>query len=257
MRTEETKKNLSAYNFKTAHKGPAYLQLASHLRLKIADGEYAPGQRIPSESLLSRSYGVAVMTVRQAVGLLAEEGLVKRIQGRGTFVCGLDWTRASFNLAGLWEKLSDQAEIDIQVLKAGLTAASPRAAEALNLEAGTQVTRLLRLVSRRRRPILLDQAFLVSPPPSPQAEPGLEASPLPALIPGLGRGLIKKAALDLKPALLSPAESAWLETDPTVPAFKISYIFYGHADSPLGTGWLLVPARDGLSFSAKIGAWKE
>jgi len=255
MRTE-TKENLSAYNFKTPHKGPAYLQLASHLRLKIAAGEYSSGQRIPSESILSRYYGVAVMTVRQAVRLLAEQGLVERIHGRGTFVRGPDWTRASFNMAGLWEMLGDKAGLDTKLIRAGLVAARPGAAAALNLETGTQITNMVRLVSRHRRPILLNKAYLVSGPPFPQVESELEAASLFGLWPSQGRGFIKKAILKLEPGRLNPAEAAWLETDPAAPVFKIGYLFYDYSDSPVGTGWFLTP-MDNVIFSAKIGIWDE
>jgi GntR family transcriptional regulator len=255
MRTE-TKDNLSAYNIKISHKGPAYLQLASLIKRMIANGEYSPGSRIPAESIISRSYGVAVMTVRQAISLLAEQGLLKRVHGRGTFVCGPDWTRASFNMVGLLEILSDKDNIDIRILNAGIMPSRPRAAAALNLEAGTQIVNLVRLVTSRRRPILLNKAYLVFDPRSPIVESELEASSLYGLFSGQGNSFIKKAVLRLEPCLLSAAEAAYLETGALEPVFKIRYTFYDYSDSPVGTGWFMTPVEN-VAFSAKIGVWDE
>jgi GntR family transcriptional regulator len=63
---------------------PAYRQLADILRARIESGELT--DRIPSEVGLSQEYGVAVTTVRHALALLREEGLIERVPGLGTFV---------------------------------------------------------------------------------------------------------------------------------------------------------------------------
>ncbi len=70
------------------HQGetPIYQQLAAILRARISSGELAVGRPIPSEQALAQEYGVARLTARKAVGLLRDEGLVKHVVGRGTFV---------------------------------------------------------------------------------------------------------------------------------------------------------------------------
>ena len=65
---------------------PLWQQLASILRMQIQSGELPPGRVIPSESTLMQQHGLARGTVRKAIDALVEEGLVNRIQGRGTFV---------------------------------------------------------------------------------------------------------------------------------------------------------------------------
>lgn len=63
---------------------PLYRQLAARLREAIERGEYTA--RIPSEPSLAQQTGLARQTVRKAVRLLAEEGLVTRVPGKGTYV---------------------------------------------------------------------------------------------------------------------------------------------------------------------------
>ena len=65
---------------------PLYLQLAALLREDIAAGRLRPGDKLPSESELVERYGVGRVTVREALALLVNEGLLRKLQGRGTFV---------------------------------------------------------------------------------------------------------------------------------------------------------------------------
>jgi GntR family transcriptional regulator len=65
---------------------PVYLQLAAILRARIAAGELVAGRPVPSETTLMQEYGLARETVRKAVRVLRDEGLVQIVQGRGAYV---------------------------------------------------------------------------------------------------------------------------------------------------------------------------
>jgi len=65
---------------------PVYRQLAGILREQIASGELAPRRPIPSVRTLVERYGVARATAAKAIQLLADEGLVRVVKGRGWFV---------------------------------------------------------------------------------------------------------------------------------------------------------------------------
>lgn len=63
-----------------------YKQLYNSLLEPIESGEYPEGFRLPAEAELKKTFGVSAITVKKALGLLAEQGLVRRVPGRGTFV---------------------------------------------------------------------------------------------------------------------------------------------------------------------------
>ena len=65
---------------------PLWAQLADILRKQIRAGKLPSGRVIPSESTLMQEHEVARGTVRKAIDALVAEGLVERVQGRGTFV---------------------------------------------------------------------------------------------------------------------------------------------------------------------------
>jgi GntR family transcriptional regulator len=67
-------------------KTPVYQQIAAILRGEIERGDYAPGRPIPSETQLVQRFEVARLTARKAVRVLADEGLVEVVPGRGVYV---------------------------------------------------------------------------------------------------------------------------------------------------------------------------
>ena len=67
---------------------PPYRQLAAIIRGQIESGDLAPGQQLPSALRLASTYQVAVPTVRKALGVLKDEGLITGVPGYGVFVAG-------------------------------------------------------------------------------------------------------------------------------------------------------------------------
>src|SRR5437868_7303279 len=90
---------------------PRYAQLADLLRQRIARGIWMQGQKLPSLEALVREFDVARVTVRQAVDLLARDGLLSPQRGRGTFVTGQPaqdrWPRLETSLHALADVYRD------------------------------------------------------------------------------------------------------------------------------------------------------
>ena len=63
-----------------------YGALASALRQRILAGEWPPGHALPAETTLASEHGVALGTLRRALDVLDDQGLIERRHGRGTFV---------------------------------------------------------------------------------------------------------------------------------------------------------------------------
>lgn len=82
---------------------PLYVQLMETIETKIQSGEFQPGQRLQSESEMAKTYGVSIITVRNAVSGLVEKGLVEKKQGKGTFVCKAKFTKDVKKLQGFSE----------------------------------------------------------------------------------------------------------------------------------------------------------
>ena len=63
-----------------------YVQVADHIAARIANGDLAPGSRLPAERSLAAEYCVAYDTIRRATAVLRERKLIVTVHGRGTFV---------------------------------------------------------------------------------------------------------------------------------------------------------------------------
>lgn len=139
-----------------------YAALAAAMRARIVAGEWPPGSAIPSEQTLAAEHGVALGTMRRALDLLAEQGLVERIHGRGTFVrqglSGAPMLRFfRFGAAGNEAPAS-------RILARDTLAAPAEVARALGCGPGEQALRLKRLRSVGGQPALHEEIWLPLPP---------------------------------------------------------------------------------------------
>ncbi|GAA1772769.1 winged helix-turn-helix domain-containing protein [Streptomonospora arabica] len=63
-----------------------YAALAEHVVARVEAGDLVPGARLPAERDLAEEYGVAYMTVRRAMQVLRERGVIVTVHGKGTFI---------------------------------------------------------------------------------------------------------------------------------------------------------------------------
>lgn len=86
---------------------PLYAQVSDAMRERIVKGTWPIGTRIPTLPELCEEFGVASVTVRQAVQLLKSEGLLKPEQGRGTYVRGKPPTHPRMQVETSLRKLAE------------------------------------------------------------------------------------------------------------------------------------------------------
>lgn len=86
-------------------RAPRYVQVASALRRRIQEGRWAIGDKIATLEELENEFSVARVTVRQAIELLQDEGLLKSHQGKGTFVMRTPENDRWLHLATDWDSL--------------------------------------------------------------------------------------------------------------------------------------------------------
>lgn len=99
------------------HDKPLYLQIADHLRSDIRSGVLTSGTCLGSHQSLAEKYKVSLITVRKALKLLAEEGLVVLQQGKGTFVSQMvlqDDTNCLTGFSTILEKQSIPAQVEVR-----------------------------------------------------------------------------------------------------------------------------------------------
>jgi GntR family transcriptional regulator len=77
---------------------PVYLQISELLARQIKAGYWRKGERLPTEAELAQNLDVAVGTVRKALALLSDQGVLERKQGSGTYVKQVAGTQRIYEL---------------------------------------------------------------------------------------------------------------------------------------------------------------
>lgn len=144
-----------------ADREPRYLRIQRDLRDRITSGRLLPGSLLPAQRDLAAQYGVSIMTVRQALQLLADDGLIEARHGSGTYVAA----RYAFDVGHLRSFASDLgaqgAEVTTELLAAGTV--TPPADIGARLGVPGEVFRLRRLRLSEGRPLIVQTSYLPAP----------------------------------------------------------------------------------------------
>ncbi|MDF1556243.1 MAG: GntR family transcriptional regulator [Deferrisomatales bacterium] len=235
---------------------PAYVQLVRMLRARIAAGEFHPSGRLPSEARLCESYQVSPMTVRRAVNLLLDQGLVSTVQGSGTFVKKMELGAATFGLEAFKALVQDPDLARVKLLEARMVSADERAARKLGVRVAARVIYLRRLLFRAGEPVLYHREHMVYDPTRPIVEAEMEATSLQGLLAGSGETDLKGGVLTIEATVLRDDEAVLLGGTVGDPAFRLAHTFHDFDDRPVSWGWFIC-GGDRLRLRACVGAWSE
>jgi len=135
-------------------------QIHAQLEAAISSGRFSPGDRLPSENSLSAEYGVNRHTIRRALSVLDEDGLIRVEQGRGSFVREPVIHYPVSRRTRFSENLSRQRRTPGNILLSAVDAeADPRVAESLGVKPGEVVTRITSAGEADGRRISYSTAF--------------------------------------------------------------------------------------------------
>ncbi|WP_299050401.1 GntR family transcriptional regulator [uncultured Nocardioides sp.] len=194
-----------------------HVQVREYVR-SLADG-LAPGAPMPSERELVARFGVARMTVRQALDVLVGEGVLERVPGRGTFVA--ERRGSAEGLRGFGQEMAGRGMLaEAQTLHAVLAPATPGVARALAVGHGEPVWHWRRLRLADGRPLAVEDSWFAA-----SSLPDFDAArPPTSLFDALGaRGLRPVASEDSVAAdLASPAEARQLGISRAAPVLRVA-----------------------------------
>lgn len=137
---------------------PLYQRLADALLREIARGRLRPGDRLPTENELIRAHGLSRITVRQALEVLRQRGLVERFPGRGSFVSRPPGA-AVWTLETVEDVAQAGAQTDVRVLAWKTVGAPPVVERQLGVK-GQRVWRLRGVRSSGRTPLYYEEIFV-------------------------------------------------------------------------------------------------
>jgi GntR family transcriptional regulator len=141
---------------------PLYRQIKTLITRSLVSGEWRPGEPIPSEMELASRYSVSQGTVRKAVSELAEERVLVRQQGRGTFVASHAGERSQFPFLRIRPDGDELQDLEAQLLKLERVR-DPASARLLGVSPATGIYVLTRILSINGEPACFEEIRLPAP----------------------------------------------------------------------------------------------
>lgn len=211
-----------------------YRQIAESIAAQIRAGDLQIGDRLPSERQLADELGVSRVTVRQALSLLEEQGLIERLPGIGSFVSKPKIEQPVDVLIGFSHNLLRRGiRPGARLLKLEIQRASRPVAEALQLGVGEPVYFIHRLRLANNLPVALEFSFFPARLcPKLESHDLIHRSIYTILMEEYGIHL-QGADQVLEPTTARPYEARWLEIPEGSPLMLIRRISYDQAKQPV------------------------
>lgn len=153
---------------------PLYQRLRDDLLQRIAEGEWGPGDAIPTEAELTQTYELATGTVRKAIDMLVAEGVLTRSQGKGTYVRRPNFNSSLFRFFRFKTKAGEAVQPTAKILSRAVRVPPVEVRQALGMGNGeAEGIFLSRLRLIEDRPVLAEEIWL----PRERFEPLVDLKP--------------------------------------------------------------------------------
>ena len=221
---------------------PRYQGIAEALRERIRAGELPSGARLDNQRQLAKSFGVTLMTLRQALEVLEREHLITRRHGLGTFVAAPSIDYDILQLRRFAGDLSAKGEhVATRLLGTRFAAPDRRVAEALRLSGRPRVLVLERLRLVDQHPMSLQRSFLPSPLGDEVVRADLALTPLHQVLEFKLGVVITRASETVSAVRLGRREARELGCRAGEPAFESERVSYNAAGAPVVFDRVFIP----------------
>ncbi|GAB6049812.1 GntR family transcriptional regulator [Hydrogenophilus islandicus] len=139
---------------------PLYRQIKGLLLQSLEQGEWRPGEAIPSEQELAVRFGVSQGTVRKAIDELVAENLLVRKQGKGTFVVSHSDPRQFYRFLRLRRDDGEWVQATSVPLDCWRAKAGQEASRVLQIPLGSPIVIFRRVLRFAQKPLVLDEIYL-------------------------------------------------------------------------------------------------
>ena len=206
--------------------GPLHSRLEATLRSMIQQGQIGTGAVLPGELEMAAQLGVSRHTVRHALGVLTNEGLLRRERGRGTTVVSsgppavFERSLSSF-YAFTWETRARGATQHSYVLERTSLPADETMAGRLTIEVGSEIERIVRLRTADEDPLVLETAYLPREFGQVLDAPALEQDSIYDVLEHRCNIRITGARESIRPIVLNRGSARLLHATSGAPAFSV------------------------------------
>ncbi|MDG1692315.1 MAG: GntR family transcriptional regulator [Methylophilaceae bacterium] len=135
---------------------PLYVEVKKKITQSLIQGEWVPGEAIPSEIELANIYDVSQGTVRKAIDDLSAESILVRRQGKGTYVATHNEENIQLRFLRLTSQFGLNEKLDNQLISFSKEKATNKLAKILNINPSSTIISVTRILTFNENPLILD-----------------------------------------------------------------------------------------------------
>lgn len=226
---------METFQLDTSSFVPLYQQLKEHIIENIDKKIWRPGDKIYSENQLYEMFAVSRNTAKKAIEDLVQEGILYRVQGKGTFVSSpkIEQSLSAFYSFSEVLRKKGLKPKDV-VLGVKVMEASHKVAKELNIEKGEQVVTLQRIRYANEEPIILENSYLPkSMIHNVEKLKSVKHTPLYDILNTDFNIVVNSAKETFEPILIREEEKHHLEVEVGSPSLLLERIAYDPSKKPV------------------------
>lgn len=216
---------------------PPFYQLAAILEQRIFSGEFKPGDSLPSETDLGKTYELSRGTVRKCLNVLADRGLIIAQQGRGTFVSRPCLDRANFVMEDFREEIEKRGlEPGYKLVNVRLIQTPDEVAAKLRMQPSDRVLYYCRLLLADNEPFAVEHKYMRYIKGRPILENELQYKAFSEVV-ALNTDLLPvRSCMTLSAAVAGRDNARLLNVPEGFPVLKVEQALYAEDGRQVGLG---------------------
>ncbi|MCR2823485.1 GntR family transcriptional regulator [Lederbergia panacisoli] len=213
---------------------PLYHQLQEILRENIESGIWKPSDIIPSENQLMQEYNISRNTVKKAIENLVQDGILYRVQGKGTFVSRPKFEQSLIGFYSFSKVMKERGLSPMDVIEnIEKKKAKPRIAKQLKINEEDYVFELKRIRYAQGEPVIFETSYIPEKYCPRLSHEKLERNSLYDLMQKEYGIFVTKAKETFEPILIKSYESRFLEVEEGFPALALDRIAFDAYEVPV------------------------
>lgn len=223
-------------------KNYVYRGIADDLRTAITLGKYSPGEMIPSENMLAAQYDTSRVTVRKALDLLENEGLLRPQHGKGYFVMSPEYSRFQLDF------IDKPDRAGLHYLEISVVPADAALAARFRVREDTMLVVIRRLLLENGEPCAYDEKYFLYVKGEPLIERELHYAEFPDVFTDRYGARAIWTDMEIKTGRPAPRVSEALGCAQDEALLLVSRTIYTDENTPIGFGqrWY-APGSSGLN----------
>ncbi len=229
MQVEQVKKRADD-ELQSSSRVPLYRQIADNLLAGIREGKFPVGTFLPGELELIDRFDASRHTIREALRVLEDMGLVKRQRGRGTLVLSTEASPAFVQMVRSPSELFSYPDSSIfRLLSDDRIKADKPLARELGCQVGDEWVQIsgLRTLGDEGMPICLADVYVIPEYGSIAQRLGASSRPVYEMIAETFKESIENITIRLTAGVLSDKKAAVLGVEPGSPSLSVSRFYEG------------------------------